>query len=98
MRGITLVRIAAASMMVIHGSYRAAVGGPPGFGEFLGSWHIPFGTGVAWLLTIAEIVGGGRNGVEYSVLLILCFVAVALDAPPRAAENVGAGRPARQTS
>ncbi len=24
------------------------------------------------------MVGGGRNGVEYSVLLILCFAAVAL--------------------
>ena len=29
------------------------------------------------------VVGGGRNGFEYSVLLIVCFVAVALDAPSR---------------
>jgi hypothetical protein len=37
-------------------------------------------------------VGGGRNGIEYSVLLILCFVGVALDAPGR-----GARAPAQAT-
>jgi hypothetical protein len=26
------------------------------------------------------VVGGGRNGMEYSVLLILCLVVIALDA------------------
>jgi len=131
MRSMTLVRIAASSMMVIHGSYRLAVGGPPGFGEYLASQHVPFGAGVAWALTLAEIVGGllllsgrfvrplcawfilellagialvharegwfvvggGRNGVEYSVLLIACFAAVALDAPRASAAPASQAAP-----
>ncbi len=124
MRGIVLVRIAAAAMMVVHGTFRAATGGVAGFGEFLSSQHVPFGHGVAGLLTAVEIagglllvsgrfvrplcawfaiqllfgialvhfregwfvVGGGRNGFEYSSLLIVCFVAVAIDASSAAAE------------
>ncbi len=31
------------------------------------------------------VVGGGRNGYEYSVLLIACFVAVAIEASSSAA-------------
>jgi putative oxidoreductase len=120
MRGITIVRVAAAAMMIIHGAYRAIEGGVAPFGEYLGSQGFPAGTALAWLLTVVEIiggallaagrfvrplcawfslellagialvhfregwfvVGGGRNGFEYSVLLIVCFVAVAVDAPP----------------
>ena len=116
--GITIVRLAAAGMMIIHGVYRVFAGAVPPFGEFLGSQGFPAGTAIAWLLTLVEIaggallaagrfvrplcvwfslellagialvhfregwfvVGGGRNGFEYSVLLIVCFVAVALDA------------------
>ena len=116
--GITIVRLAAAGMMIIHGVYRVLHGGVGPFGEFLASQGFPAGTAVAWLLTVAEIVGGpllaagrfvrplcvwfslellagialvhfregwfvvggGRNGIEYSVLLIVCFVAVAVDA------------------
>ena len=118
MSGITIVRIAATAMMIIHGTYRIFDGGVGGFGEFLGSQGLPAGVAVAWLLTLVEIaggllliagrfvrplcawfilellagialvhfregwfvVGGGRNGFEYSVLLIVCFVAVAVDA------------------
>ena len=132
MPGIALVRMAAAAMMVIHGTFRASVGGVAGFGGFLEGHHVPFGLGVAWLLTGVEIVGGillisgrfvrplcawfavqllcgialvhfdegwfvvggGRNGYEYSALLIACFVAVAIDASAAAR---GAARP-RQTT
>jgi putative oxidoreductase len=120
MQGIVIVRVAAAAMMIIHGSYRILAGGVAPFGEFLGSQGLPAGValGVAWLLTVVEIVGGvlllagrflrplciwfslellagialvhfregwfvvggGRNGFEYSVLLIVCFAAVAIDA------------------
>jgi putative oxidoreductase len=117
-RGIQIVRIAAAAMMIIHGTFRVLDGGVSGFGQFLGSQGLPAGVAVAWLLTIVEIaggvllvagrfvrplciwfslellagialvhfregwfvVGGGRNGFEYSVLLIVCFAAVAVDA------------------
>ena len=118
MRGMTIVRVAAAAMMIIHGSFRIFDGGVAGFGQFLGSQGLPAGVALAWLMTIVEIaggilliagkfvrplcawfilellagivmvhfregwfvVGGGRNGFEYSALLIVCFAAVALDA------------------
>jgi putative oxidoreductase len=118
MRGIHIIRVAAAAMMVIHGSFRVFAGGVAPFGEFLGSQGFPAGVAIAWLLTVVEIaggllliagrfvkplcawfslellagialvhfregwfvVGGGRNGFEYSVLLIVCFAAVAVDA------------------
>ena len=121
MRGITIVRVAAAAMMIIHGSFRAFSGGVAPFGEYLGSQGFPAGLALAWVMTVVEIagglllvagkfvrplcawfclellagiamvhfregwfvVGGGRNGIEYSVLLIVCFVAVALDAASR---------------
>jgi putative oxidoreductase len=130
LRGITLVRGAAAGMMIIHGTYRVFDGGVAGFGQFLGSQGLPAGVAIAWLMTVVEIaggvllaagrfvrplcawfvlellagivlvhfregwfvVGGGRNGIEYSVLLILCFVAVALDASGR-----GVATPAQTT-
>jgi len=42
------------------------------------------------------VVGGGRNGFEYSVLLIVCFAAVAVDASrPSAAD---ATRPTPQAT
>ena len=120
MRGITIVRLAAAGMMIIHGTFRLFAGGVAPFGEFLGSQGLPAGLAVAWLLTVVEIVGGallasgrfvrplcawfslellagialvhfregwfvvggGRNGFEYSLLLIVCFAAVAVDAAP----------------
>ena len=36
------------------------------------------------------VVGGGRNGFEYSVLLIVCFAAVALDAAAARPDPAGA--------
>ena len=128
MRGIAVVRVAAAAMMVIHGSFRAFAGGVAPFGGFLEANHIPFGLGAAWLITAVEIVGGlllvfgrlvrplcawfafqllcgvalvhfregwfvvggGRNGFEYSALLIVCFAAVAIDASSAAAEAASA--------
>ena len=121
MRAITIVRVAAASTMIIHGSYRLLDGGVVPFGGFLSANHVPAGVAVAWLLTAVEIagglllaagrfvrplcawfalellagivlvhfregwfvVGGGRNGFEYSTLLIVCLFAVAYDASPR---------------
>ena len=130
-RGITIVRVAAAAMMIIHGTFRVFDGGVAGFGGFLGSQGMPAGVAVAWLMTIVEIaggfllvagrfvrplcawfilellggialvhfkegwfvVGGGRNGFEYSVLLIVCFAAVAVDAA-----RASAAGPAAQTT
>ena len=123
MRAIAIVRAAAASTMIIHGTYRVFDGGVVPFGEFLSANHVPAGVAVAWLLTVVEIVGGvllaagrfvrplcywfvlellagivlvhfregwfvvggGRNGFEYSALLIVCLLAVAYDAAPQRA-------------
>ena len=114
--GIRLVRFGVAGLLLVHGLYRATTGGVAGFGEFLSAQGLPAGEGVAWLLTLVEIlgtpllaagvavvplalwfggellggillvhrhegwfvVGGGRNGVEYSCFLILALVACVL--------------------
>src|SRR5687768_2360994 len=114
--GLTLVRVAAASMMLVHGVARAWLGIVDDFGVVLGRWGFPFGPALAWLITVMEILGGtalalgvlvrpltlwflfqlaagiyliharvgwfvvgaGRNGAEYSVLLIVCLMVVFL--------------------
>lgn len=114
--GILVVRCVVALTMLIHGTYRTAVGSVAGFGGFFESLGLPFGVALAWILTVAEIVGallllarvavvpialwfavelatgivlvhwangwfvvgGGTGGMEYSVLLIACFVALVL--------------------
>lgn len=109
------LRVVAAGLLFIHGSYRLLTGGVSGFGEFLTGAHVPAGPVFAWLVTLMEIagtvtlalgrfirplavyfaleltagivlvhvregwfvVGGGRNGMEYSLLLISTLLAVA---------------------
>lgn len=113
-RSISIIRLAAATLMGIHGVARIALGIVGGFGEFLSQWGFPLGGWLAWSITIFEIVGAlallsarfvvpvaalfiaelmmgialvhaksgwfvvgaGRNGVEFSVLLIACFAAL----------------------
>jgi len=115
---ITLVRVAAAGILVIHGIARAKLGIVDDFSQAFEAWGFPFGFILAWTVTVVEIVGGvalavgfsirplalwfvaqllagivlvhgregwfvvgaGRNGVEFSVLLIVCLIAVALSA------------------
>ena len=114
--GVTLLRVAVASVFVIHGLARWTHGGVTPFGGFLSATGFPAGVAIAWTLTIAEIVGGialalgvgtrplaawfgaeiatgivmvhapagwfvvglGRNGAEYSALILACLAAVAL--------------------
>lgn len=114
--GVVVLRVAVASVFVIHGLARAWLGIVPPFGGFLASWGFPAGLAVAWAITVVEIAGGaalavgyavpwlaawfilqiaagivmvhaasgwfvvgaGRNGVEYSVLIVACLVATAL--------------------
>jgi putative oxidoreductase len=113
-RGITILRIALAILLGIHGIYRASTGGAKFFGIYLSEAGFPLGTLIAWAITIFEIagmtallwrrfviaaalgfifilsagilmvhgregwfvVGGGRNGVEYSLLLIASLIAL----------------------
>lgn len=114
--GLTLLRLAVASIFVVHGVTRIALDGVTGFGGFLNGSGVPQGTAVAWILTIVEILGGlalatghwvrllalwfgvqiaagiylvhapsgwfvvgaGRNGAEYSALILVCLLVVAL--------------------
>lgn len=127
--GLTVLRVAVASVFVVHGIARMANGTVGGFGQFLGSQGLPFGAAVAWTLTIVEVAGGaalalgffvrplcawyaveiltgiglvhwsegwfvvgaGRGGMEYSVLIVACLAAVFL--ADQAALRVGRTRP-----
>jgi putative oxidoreductase len=114
--GVTILRVMTASIFIVHGVARAALGIVDPFGAFLSDSGLPAGTALAWLITIVEIVGGialglglavrplvswfglqilvgifmvhakagwfvvgaGRNGAEYSVLVIVCLAAISL--------------------
>lgn len=111
---LTIVRVAAAGNMLIHGISRVVTSGVSGFDEYLSSLGFPpysafiitgFELIAAVLIIINRwasilsiffcvelamgiilvhgpegwfVVGHGRNGSEYSVLLILCFISVIL--------------------
>jgi putative oxidoreductase len=112
--GLTLLRVAVAAIMMIHGLARAYLGIVDDFGVVLNQWGFPAGEALAWVLTVVEIAGGaalaagylvhvvapwfivqlamgiyliharagwfvvgaGRNGVEFSALLIVCLVVI----------------------
>ncbi len=116
-QALTLLRVTISLYMVAHGCTRLIAGTVGGFGEFLGGQGFPFGSILAWGITIFEIAGGitlalgyfrkwinavfilellmgiilvhasngwftvgySSGGMEYSVLLIICFLATAAD-------------------
>jgi len=116
-KGVTLLRVVVAGLLVVHGIARIRLGIVDDFGGFLSMVGLPFGVAFAWLLTVVEVAGGlslalgfwtrwlcawfiaqlvagiflvhlqegwfvvgaGRNGIEYSVLLIAVLVAAALE-------------------
>ena len=109
------LRIVVALLILIHGVFRATMGGVAPFGEWLGTQGFPVGyawaalvTGIelvgpllllagrlvmpvallhAFILTLGMVlvhlpfgwfvVGAGRNGMEYSVLLIAALMLLA---------------------
>jgi putative oxidoreductase len=56
--GVTILRASVASVFVVHGVARLALGTVGGFGSFLGSCGIPGGTALAWTITVVEVGGG----------------------------------------
>ena len=56
--GVTLLRVAVASVFVIHGTTRLMNAGVGGFGGFIGSWGLPAGVALAWAITVIEVLGG----------------------------------------
>ena len=115
-RGVTLLRVAVASVFVIHGIARASLGIVDDFGGFFAAHGLPAGIALAWTVTLVEILGGlalaagvavrplsawfalqilagiatiharagwfvvgaGRNGAEYSALILACLAVVVL--------------------
>ncbi len=112
---LSIVRVAAAGTMIIHGITRLSLGTVSNFDGWLNSLGFPPYT--AWAITFFEILGGlaliwgkkwtsaiciifslqlimgiilvhfpegwfvvgaGRNGMEYSVLLIICFASTGI--------------------
>ena len=116
---LSILRVAVAVLLVIHGATRVWLRGVAPFGDFLQGQGIPAGHALAWALTVVELAGGallalgrfvvplcawfglelacgillvhwrqgwfvvgaGRSGMEYSVLLIVVLAAVALAQP-----------------
>lgn len=112
---LRVLRVAVAALLFVHGAARWYVGGVAPFGQFLESQGLPFGLGLAWAITVFELVGTvalalgrlvppislglasiygagialvhwqagwfvvglGRNGMEYSALLIVCLAVLA---------------------
>ena len=56
--GVTALRLAVASVFVIHGVTRATLGIVDDFGGFLSVMGLPAGVAIAWILTVVEILGG----------------------------------------
>jgi len=124
---LTLLRVATALVLTIHGVARVALGIFDDFGRVLAGWGFPGGALLAWTITAVEIVGGlalasgwavrplalwfgaqlvagivlihgrvgwfvvgaGRNGMEFSALLLVCLLVVAL--ADREAYRLGGG-------
>lgn len=58
-QSLTIIRIAVALVMIIHGVYRATHEGfVTGFGGFLSGQGLPLGMAIATMITAWEIVGG----------------------------------------
>ena len=114
-QSLRVIRIGLAALLFIHGAARVAHDGVVPFGGFLDARGFPFGLGIAWFVTVFElvaapllalgrwvtpialvfssiyacgiwlvhapagwfVVGLGRNGMEYSVLILLCLLTLA---------------------
>jgi putative oxidoreductase len=112
-QALAFIRMALATLLFVHGIARVLADGVAPFGVFLESRGFPFVLGIAWFVTVFElvaapvfaagrwitpialvfsaiyacgiwlvhapagwfVVGLGRNGAEYSVLIIACLLA-----------------------
>lgn len=112
-QALAFIRMALATLPFVHGIARVLADGVAPFGVFLESRGFPFGLGIAWFVTVFElvaapvfaagrwitpialvfsaiyacgiwlvhapagwfVVGLGRNGAKYSLLIIACLLA-----------------------
>lgn len=120
-QALAFIRCALAGLLFVHGVARVAGDAVIPFGVFLDERGFPFGLGIAWFVTVFEliaapifalgrwvvpialvfaaiyacgiwlvhaeagwfVVGLGRNGMEYSVLILVCLLANAWAHRPR---------------
>jgi len=113
-RSLDILRIVTSLILIVHPFFRVLDRQVAEFGEVLQSFGLPFGLGLAWLITLTQlagsialllrrgvapacisqicilivgiiliharhgwyVVGGGRNGMEYSCTLIGCLIAI----------------------
>lgn len=54
---LVFLRVVAAILIFIHGVARIVLGGVVPFGGFLTTSNLPFGYGLAWMVTVIETVG-----------------------------------------
>jgi putative oxidoreductase len=114
-QSLIVIRVGLAALLFVHGAARITHDAVAPFGEFLDGRGFPLGIGIAWFVTLFELVAGplmawgrwvtpialvfsaiyacgiwlvhaqagwfvvglGRNGMEYSVLILLCLLALA---------------------
>lgn len=55
---LSIVRVAVAALLIIHGCFLMGSGGVSRFGDFLSTHHLPLGPALAWGITAVEIAGG----------------------------------------
>lgn len=115
LQALVAIRVGLAVLLFVHGVARVLHGAVAPFGVFLDGHGLPFGLGIAWFVTLFElltaplmalgyrvtqiarvfsaiyacgiwlvharegwfVVGLGRNGMEYSVLILLCLLSLA---------------------
>jgi len=78
--GVTLLRVAVASVFVIHGVARTLNGTVGSFGGFLESWGFPAGVALAWAITITEVLGGTLLAVGICVRPLALWFALQIAA------------------
>jgi putative oxidoreductase len=129
--GLLMLRLAVASVFLIHGGARWSLGIVKSFSAYFAALGMPFPEAWPWIVTLVELIGGallaagifvrplcawfflqiavgivtihakagwfvvgaGRNGAEYSALILACLAIVFLthDLAPRVRVRKAAG-------
>ncbi|MCU0447735.1 MAG: DoxX family protein [Microscillaceae bacterium] len=70
---LLILRILLGIIFITHGVARIYVWSLPDFGKFLTNWGFPWGEGLAWAITIGEIVSGSLLALGFWVRWCLLF-------------------------
>jgi uncharacterized membrane protein YphA (DoxX/SURF4 family) len=78
---LTSLRAGTALILIVHGIARARLGIVDDAVELIAGIYLVHAS-AGWF-----VVGAGRNGMEFSVLLILCLTVIAMSAPASASSD-----------